>query len=200
MQPVSCKWFSWWLFIFIVKEFSCIDFPRSRMWVLCLLVFILLCHKYLGALHLRVKHKSDSFCDCSIACFCCTLHWYKPDKSESPSKLVPVNASAKSSSPIQVSEPDRMKHDYCFSNVRVVHFQDSIQWGLNLSSVHRTDTFLLPLWIRCLLNQIIMKSGSFDGCFSSFFVFTIQIEFRECCVCFQCFAQWFDSCVSKTVA
>ena len=83
-----------------------------------------------------------------------------------------------------------------------VHQPDWVLWVLCLISM----LHLMMLFLRLQCGSLLMwwEWKRVNCWWMSFvclrsFVFTPQIEFSECCVWFQCFTQWFCSCVSNVV-
>ena len=83
-----------------------------------------------------------------------------------------------------------------------LHFSDRVQWVLCLASM----IHLLMLFLRLQCCYLFMKrERKIVNCWWMsfvcllYYVFTPQAESSECCVGFQCFAQWCCSCVSNIV-
>ena len=78
---------------------------------------------------------------------------------------------------------------------------DWVSWLLCLISMIRSMMLLLCFQSCCLLILREREQWIVDGCLLCLlsFVFTTQIEPRECCIWFQWFAQWCCTCVSNLV-
>ena len=89
---------------------------------------------------------------------------------------------------------------FCVSSFFCLHNSDWVQWVLCLISMPHSMMLLLFLQCCWLLIRGEMKSELLMDviCVSSF-VFTTQIESRECCVWFQWLTQWCCSCVSNAI-
>ena len=99
-------------------------------------------------------------------------------------------------------ETVKMNVFFVFFSFLCSHNQDWVQWVMCLISV--LHSMMLPLCLQsCSLllwierKRVICRLMSFMCLLS--FVFTTQIEFRECCVWFQWFTQWRCSRVSNIV-
>ena len=92
---------------------------------------------------------------------------------------------------------------FCVPSFFCLHISDWVLWVLCLISMPHSMMLPLCLGYGSLLMRWEMKRVNcwwYVFCVSSFFVFTSQIEFRECCVWFQWFTQWCCSSFSNTVA
>ena len=86
----------------------------------------------------------------------------------------------------------------CLSFVLTPHIELSVVFDFNasLNDVAPVSPMMLPVDMKRKWKEFIV-----DGCLLCLlsFVFTPQIEFRECCVWFEWFTQWCCSCVSNVI-
>lgn len=81
------------------------------------------------------------------------------------------------------------------------YLQHWVLWELCFSSMLQSMLLLLflqtdSLWVKCEFSHSQEKTQLMENLF---FLLTIQIENSERCIGFQCFTQWFYSCISDFV-
>ena len=90
----------------------------------------------------------------------------------------------------------------CFLCVFFLFCLHSTNWYKLMTCLISTPhSMMLPLCFQCHCLLVILK-GLVICWWMSFvcllsFVFTTQVECRECCIWFQCLTQWYYSCVSN---